>query len=1071
MNAEPLKERVPNATPGRIVRLCAQPWLTRLAWLPIPLLLLSMGLLWAADLRTVYEAPHLLMTLNFSFSTVVSAFVAHLIGRSFLVRGRPGLLMLGCGVVMWGAAGLVAVGAGLESAATGQEFANTVVTTHNLCVWLSALLQLAGAVLLLRPRRPLRTAGLWLASAYAGSLGAVGLVTLSVLDGRTPTFFVQGQGGTPLRQAVLASAIAMFALTAITLRWVNRKSLSLFVYWYALALVLIAAGLLGVMNEPAHGSPLSWAGRAAQFLGGAYMLIAAIASVRESRVWGISLEAALSEARERFAELFNLAADGMLVREIGSDPAGGRFIHANPAICALLGYTPQELGVLHPLDIIAPEDRPDAAHDMDAMSRDRVLRHEKTLIAKDGRRIPAEISSRFFRHQGRPTVMSVIRDITERRRAAEALRQERDFVSAVLDTAGALVVVLDGQGRITRFNRACEHVTGYTAAQVLGRVFWEFLIPPEELAGVKQTWSALKTGDFPNAHENHWLTRDGSRRLIAWSNTVLTGPVGEVQHVIATGIDITERKRAEEALRQSEARFKVIASSTPDHLLVQDRDLRYTLVINPQLGLTEQDMIGKTDHDFLAREDADNLTRIKRQVVETGQSVHVEAPALSRTGQQEFFDGFYVPKFNAEGQVDGLIGYFRNVTDRKRMDEELKALNETLEQRVAERTAEAEARAAQLQRLAAELTQAEQKERQRLAEVLHDHLQQLLVGAKFNLGILRGQTRNTQLRQSIEHVDDLLDQSLATSRSLTVELCPPVLREGDFAQVLYWLARWARDKHGLTVEVQVDEQANPAAEEIRVLLFQAVRELLLNVRKHAKVEHARLQMNLCGADQVEIIVADDGVGFDVSGQLQDSSGLSGSGFGLFSIRERVGLMRGTCQVDSSPGRGTRIRLLVPLSTAAAPGVAETSQVSQPRVADRDLSVGPLPAPQDNQTIRVLLADDHAVVRDGLARLLQLHPDIQVAGQAENGQQAVEMALRLRPDVIVMDVSMPHMSGVEATRRIMRDLPAVKVIGLSMHLEEDVAAQMKAAGAVAYLTKSMPPETLVAAIRECTASPV
>jgi PAS domain S-box-containing protein len=132
------------------------------------------------------------------------------------------------------------------------------------------------------------------------------------------------------------------------------------------------------------------------------------------------------------------------------------------------------------------------------------------------------------------------------------------------------------------------------------------------------------------------------------------------------------RKRAEEALRASEERFRAIASSTPDHVLVQDRNLRYTMVINPQLGLTEQDMIGKTDFDILVKEDAEKLTAIKRQVLETGEPVYVESPLISQDKKPEFFEGSYVPKFDAEGQCDGLIGYFRNVTQRKQAEEALR---------------------------------------------------------------------------------------------------------------------------------------------------------------------------------------------------------------------------------------------------------------------------------------------------------------------------------------------------------------------------------------------------------------
>jgi PAS domain S-box-containing protein len=127
--------------------------------------------------------------------------------------------------------------------------------------------------------------------------------------------------------------------------------------------------------------------------------------------------------------------------------------------------------------------------------------------------------------------------------------------------------------------------------------------------------------------------------------------------------------RWREALRESEERFHAIAANTPDHILMQDRDLRYQLVINPQLGLTETDMLGKTDYDILELRDADKLTAIKRKVLETGKAVSLESSLRNSRGELEFFEGTYVPKLGPAGQTDGVIGYFRNITEHKRIEE------------------------------------------------------------------------------------------------------------------------------------------------------------------------------------------------------------------------------------------------------------------------------------------------------------------------------------------------------------------------------------------------------------------
>jgi len=168
------------------------------------------------------------------------------------------------------------------------------------------------------------------------------------------------------------------------------------------------------------------------------------------------------------------------------------------------------------------------------------------------------------------------RDVAAQGGEEAALRRERDLLSAVLDTAGALVVLLDRQGRIVLFNRACETTTGYSFSEARGRAFWDFLLPPEEVDAVRGVFEQLRTGQFPNRYENHWVTQDGRRRLIAWSNTALRGADGAIEHVIGAGIDITEQRQAE---AQRDATLRALQQARDElELRVTERtaDLRRT---------------------------------------------------------------------------------------------------------------------------------------------------------------------------------------------------------------------------------------------------------------------------------------------------------------------------------------------------------------------------------------------------------------------------------------------------------------------------------------------------------------
>jgi signal transduction histidine kinase len=291
-------------------------------------------------------------------------------------------------------------------------------------------------------------------------------------------------------------------------------------------------------------------------------------------------------------------------------------------------------------------------------------------------------------------------------------------------------------------------------------------------------------------------------------------------------------------------------------------------------------------------------------VVMTGLDDEATALEAVRQGAQEFL---------IKGHVDGrfLARAIRYAIERKQAERQLKMLNETLEQRVAERTATADRRAAQLQALAAELTQTEHRERRRLAEILHDHLQQLLYAARLQLNTLRRCNDKEPLPETIDRIDALLGECIAESRSLTVQLCPPALYQAGLAAGIEWLGRNMEQTCGLNVEVEVDPQAEPESEEIRILLFEAARELLFNVVKHAETDHAGVSLTALPGGKARLEVSDEGAGFTPLDPKLDRTD-DASGFGLFSIRERLELLGGQMQVETAPGRGTRVVITAPL---------------------------------------------------------------------------------------------------------------------------------------------------------------
>lgn len=396
-------------------------------------------------------------------------------------------------------------------------------------------------------------------------------------------------------------------------------------------------------------------------------------------------------------------------------------------------------------------------------------------------------------------------------------------------------------------------------------------------------------------------------------------------------------------------------------------------------------------------------------------------------------------------------------------EQRLQQWNERLEQRVAERTQELVESEERLRTLAIELNLAEQRERARLATEMHDHLQQILVLGKLKLaGGKRLVMDLPAVEKMIHETEEIFAEALQYTRSLVATLSPPVLRDHGLAAGLAWLGEYMK-KYDMAVTVDVpQDQTLKLSEDQTVLLFQSARELLINAWKHAGTGKATVSMRQ-EESRLLMQVSDEGAGFNCAA-AESAAGGPLPKFGLFSIRERMSAIGGSFEIESASGKGTTATLMLPFGNMRSPNVECSMLNVQPEQRTAEPS-GNLRLNiqhstfQQHAKIRVLLVDDHAMMRQGLRAMLEGYEDVQVVGEAVDGKDAVRLAEKFNPAIVVMDINMPTMNGIEATREIKARHPNIAVIGLSVNAGDDNRDAMAKAGAATLLTKEAAVEHL------------
>jgi PAS domain S-box-containing protein len=622
--------------------------------------------------------------------------------------------------------------------------------------------------------------------------------------------------------------------------------------------------------------------------------------------------------------------------------------------------------------------------------------------------------------------------------------------------------ITDADGTCVFLSQTWYALTGQTEATGLGEG-WLSAVHPHDRLSTEQAFYEANRKRQSVRLEYRLCSGHGEYHQVLDSASPRFAADGSYLGYVGLVLDLSYQKVIEEQHRESEERFRTLANTISQFAWMADSTgwgYWYNARWYEYTGTTFKDMEGLGWTKVHHPDHVDRVVENVRRCFQTGHIWEDTFPLKGKDGEYRWFLSRAVPIRNQHGEVVRWVGTNTDIIELKTTQEQLQHLTTQLESQIAQRTEELRHNQSRLQALVGELILTEQRERRRIAEELHDFLAQLLVACRLRVNRLE-QTVGAEghMLSVLQEIDRILDQSLRYTRSLVAQLVPSVLYQFGLLKALRWLGEDMK-QYGLTVEVNMECDYLSFTENEAVLLFQSVRELMLNVKKHAGADTVYLAVNFSSSDEVCIEISDRGVGFDP--HLIEKHSHASNQFGLFSIRERMSLLGGRMVIDSSFGSGTRIRLYVSLSDQGGPNAAVSSPDCGPVVAKGTSQAS---SPQTSSGFRVLLVDDHAVVRQGLRSVLDAWSEVEVVGEAGDGIEAIRLTESLQPDVVVMDINMPHMNGIDATKQIRQNNPHIHVIGLSVRQDKETEQAMREAGAEGYLSKESAAQELYRMISE------
>lgn len=516
-------------------------------------------------------------------------------------------------------------------------------------------------------------------------------------------------------------------------------------------------------------------------------------------------------------------------------------------------------------------------------------------------------------------VLAIIRDITERKRGEEALRDAEALFRSVFDNASIGVAVVGLDGRFERVNHALCEILGYSEEELLTTTFGE-ITHPEDLDISKVYFRRALEGEIDTySLEKRYIGTGGRQVWVSLDISLVRDSDRNPLYFVDQIQDITDRKRAESKLREAETRYRTIVENIPAAVYIQPADDTKALTyISPQieqiLGYTQQELLGDTGRDWISLLHPGDRERVRSEderTNETGEPFREEYRQLTKVGRYAWVREESVLVRDERGAPLYWQGFLWDITERKEDEEKIRHLNETLEERVAERTSQLAERESRLRELLGKLVVAQEEERRRVAYEVHDGLAQMIVAVQQHLQAFAKQYPPDSVRgkQSLEWNLDLIQQTVEEARRVIGGLRPTALDDFGLATALRLQVETLRSEGwDITYTEALGEERLSAT--LETALYRIAQEALTNVRKHADTTRVRLSLGRLG-HEIRLRVRDRGRGFTRTEMV--SGGGPGERVGISGMEERIALLGGKFRVLSRPGAGTLLVARVPLA--------------------------------------------------------------------------------------------------------------------------------------------------------------